>query len=39
MESILWALDLLAVTYLCMWALKQDKRKDEAAREGKQSDA
>jgi hypothetical protein len=39
MESLLWALDLVAVTYLCLWALKQDKRKDKAAREGKQNDA
>lgn len=39
MESLLWALDLLAVTYLCLWALKQEKRKDKAEREGKQNDA
>jgi hypothetical protein len=39
MESLLWALDLLAVAYLCLWALKQDKGKDKAAREGKQHDA
>jgi len=26
MESLLWALDLLAVVYLCIWALKQDKQ-------------
>lgn len=39
MESILWAVDMLAVAYLCLWALKQDKRKDQAAREGKQPDA
>lgn len=25
MESVLWVLDLLAVVYLCFWALKQDK--------------
>jgi hypothetical protein len=24
MESLLWALDLFAVVYLCYWALKQD---------------
>lgn len=24
MESILWALNLLAVVYLCIWALRQD---------------
>ena len=25
MESLLWALDLGAVVFLCIWALKQDK--------------
>ncbi|AKN66209.1 hypothetical protein RC55_15810 [Herbaspirillum seropedicae] len=25
-ESILWAMDLLAVVYLCRWALKNDRR-------------
>lgn len=25
-ESILWAMDLLAVLYLCRWALKNDRR-------------
>jgi hypothetical protein len=39
MESILWALDLAAVAYLCLWALKTEKRKDQAARDRKQSDA
>lgn len=24
METILWALDLVAVVYLCFWALRQD---------------
>lgn len=24
METLLWALDLLAVVYLCYWGLKQD---------------
>jgi hypothetical protein len=24
MESIVWAVDLVAVTFLCFWALKQD---------------
>ena len=24
METILWALDLFAVVYLCYWGLKQD---------------
>ena len=26
MESILWAIDLVAVTYLCFWALREDKK-------------
>ena len=39
MESLLWALDLVAVTYLCLWALKAEKRKEQAARDGKNSDA
>ncbi|MCD2519387.1 hypothetical protein LQ564_24085 [Massilia sp. G4R7] len=25
MESIIWALDLVAVAYLCLWALRADK--------------
>jgi len=33
MESILWALDLGAVVYLCLWALKQEKAKEKAAKE------
>jgi hypothetical protein len=37
MESLLWALDLGAVAYLCLWALKQekarDKEKEKAAKE------
>ena len=24
METVLWAIDLIAVVYLCFWALKQD---------------
>ena len=24
METLLWALDLVAVVYLCVWALRQD---------------
>lgn len=39
MESILWALNLAAVAYLCLWALKTEKRKDQAARDRKQTDA
>ena len=33
MESILWALDLGAVVYLCIWVLKQEKAKEKAAEE------
>ncbi|MFC5477629.1 hypothetical protein [Massilia suwonensis] len=31
MESLLWALDLCAVVYLCMWALKSEKRREAEA--------
>jgi hypothetical protein len=27
METILWALDLVAVVFLCIWALRQDDAK------------
>lgn len=26
MESLLWALDLVAVAGLCLWALREDKK-------------
>lgn len=39
MESLLWALDMLAVAYLCLWALKQEKHNDKDKRDGKQNDA
>lgn len=26
MESLLWAVDLLALVYLCFWALRKDKQ-------------
>lgn len=29
MESVLWVIDLLAVVYLCFWALRQDKLDQE----------
>ena len=32
MESLLWALDLFAVVYLCLWVLKQEKRKEQELR-------
>jgi hypothetical protein len=33
MESLLWALDLGAVVYLCVWALKQEKAKEKARKD------
>lgn len=33
MESLLWALDLLAVTWLCLWVLKAEKRKEREQQE------
>lgn len=37
MESLLWALDLGAVVFLCMWALKQEKA-IEKEKAGQQQD-
>ncbi|VXC20467.1 hypothetical protein [Massilia sp. 9I] len=34
MESIIWALDLAAVAYLCLWALRTDKA-ESAENQGK----
>ena len=34
MESILWALDLGAVVYLCLWALKQAKANEAKEKAG-----
>jgi hypothetical protein len=39
MESILWALDLCAVVYLCLWVLKQEKRKEQELREKERRNA
>jgi len=33
MESLLWALDLFVVVYLCIWVLKQEKAKEKAEQE------
>lgn len=30
MESLLWAIDLCAVVYLCLWALRTDKARAKA---------
>jgi hypothetical protein len=32
MESLLWGLDLLAVLFLCRWALREDTSAPEAER-------
>jgi hypothetical protein len=41
MESLLWALDLGAVVYLCIWALRQEKanEKERAARDEERKNA
>lgn len=33
MESLLWALNLCAVVYLCLWALRTEKRREKLAQE------
>ncbi|MCU6434135.1 hypothetical protein LPB67_10180 [Undibacterium sp. Jales W-56] len=30
MESALWSINLLALVYLCFWAIRQDKAEQEA---------
>ena len=35
MESILWALDLLVVLYVCRWALRADVAETEAEKQQK----
>lgn len=39
MESILWALDLCAVVYLCLWVLRQEKRKEQELRDKERKNA
>ena len=39
MESLLWALDLGAVVYLCIWALKQEKAKEKALKDEERTNA
>lgn len=34
METILWALDLLAVVYLCFWALREDRKSNDEGKRG-----
>lgn len=31
---MLWAVDLLAVVYLCYWALKHDSRREQTDKRG-----
>lgn len=38
MESILWACNLLALVYLCYWAVRQDKANQSAIKIGNQID-
>lgn len=33
MESLLWALDLGAVVFLCIWALRQEKAMEKALKD------
>jgi hypothetical protein len=35
MESLLWALDLFAVVYLCFWGIRQDSDKPNNKKKGK----
>lgn len=39
MESLLWALNLMAVVYLCFWAVGKDKLKAKEKREGERDHA
>ena len=34
METILWCLDLLAVVFLCFWALREDKNSRDDGKRG-----
>jgi len=36
MESILWSIDLLAVVFLCFWALRIDKAEKSGEKGGRQ---
>lgn len=39
METILWACNLLAVVYLCFWALREDGALPKKKKKVKQPDA
>jgi len=39
MESLLWALDLGVVVYLCIWTLKQEKAKEQALKDEERTHA
>lgn len=36
MESLLWAMNLCAVVFLCLWALKTDKRREKEMQEAQE---
>lgn len=37
METILWAIDLVALVGLCFWALRQDKLEQDANKPNKRT--
>lgn len=39
METVLWALDLIALVYFCFWAVARDSDKPRAKNKGKQPHA
>jgi hypothetical protein len=36
MESILWAMNLVGLVILCIWAIREDKRDESADQKNKQ---
>jgi hypothetical protein len=38
MESILWSCNLVALVYLCFWAIRQDKLEAAVSKEQKPSE-
>lgn len=39
MESFLWAVDLIVVTGLCLWVLREEKRKEKTLRDRSKDNA
>jgi hypothetical protein len=37
METLLWAVDLVAVVYLCFWAVAQDSGKPPKKKKGRRN--